>query len=359
MQTDLVLSQQTLPLIQWPQAPQVTPERKARNQRRPNEIRLRRIFKRQTNPTWGRDYVPAILAVRGEAPSASHAETITSEKMDGRGVHLLSLAESSAAILGLYHPDSVGLQEQKAFSLGGRPHPLHNFEPASPIGLQPLKGIIDVAERLGYLETLPKVRLKDAAAVGGYRSVVFPFIGDLLWAMRTKEGRHYCLNWSVKDSEEAFKRPLESKRFITPLGKLADGILVRHELESRYYEDAGIRTVFMAADAIDWHVRANLRQLFLHHRCPVSLPVAEQEELTERFRMCLVSGVPAFQLIAKLTGAGKYSLDNCRNVLYQAIWHRRLRVDLFQPILINRPLNPEVRDVLAVYADWFKEVAPC
>lgn len=350
---------QPLPALPWPKTPEVAPDIKIRTQRRPNEIRLRRISKRQTNPTWEKDYCPAILAVRGEAPSVSHALTITPEKLDGREVHLLSLAECSAALLGLYHPDSVGLQEQRAFSRGGSPHPLHNFNASSPVGLRPLKGIVDVADRLGYLEVLPKVKIKDAAAVYGYRWVVFPFIGDLLWAMRRKDGRHYCLNWSIKDSEDAFKRPLESKRFITPKGKLTEGVLVRHELESSYYLDARIRTVFLAADTIDQHVRSNLRQLFLHHGRKVSLPSAEQQELTERFRICLESGTPALELIAKLTGAGKYSLEDCRNILFQAIWHRNLRVDLFQPILINRSLNPESRDVLQVYGEWFEEMAPC
>jgi hypothetical protein len=284
--------------------------------------------------------------------------TITPEKLDGREVHLLSLAECAAAILGLYHPDSVGLQEQRAFSRGGSPHPLHNFELASPVGLRPLKGIVDVADRLGYLEVLPKVKIKDAGATGGYRWVVFPFIGDLLWAMRAKDGSYYCLNWSVKDSEDAFKRPLESKRFITPIGKLVSGLLVRHELESCYYLDAGIRTVFLAADAIDPHVRSNLRQLFLHHSRKLSLALIKQEELIERFKICLETGVPPVELIARLTGAGKYSVDDCRNVLFQAIWYRKLRVDLFQPIVINRPLNPETHDAIEVYADWFREVAP-
>jgi len=355
----LLQQQQTLAPISWPPAEEAAPVPKPRTQRRPNEMRLRRISKRQANPTWESDYCPAILAVRGEAPSISHALTITANKLNGREVHLLSLAECSAAILGLYHPNSVGLQEQRAFSRGGCPHPLHNFEGASPVGLRPIRGIVDVADRLGCLEVLPKVKIKDAATDSGYRWVVFPFIGDLLWAMRAEDGHHYCLNWSVKDSEDAFKRPLGSKRFVTPNGKLSEGVLVRHELESAYYRDAGIRTVFLAADAIDPHVRSNLRLLFLHHERRVSLPSTEQAELTERFRNCLESGVPAFELIAKLAGAGKYSLDDCRNVLYQAIWYRHLRVDLFRPILIDRPLNKETRDVLQVYGDWFKEAERC
>lgn len=333
--------------------------RSIRASRRPSERRLRRIAKRQADPSWGKDYVPAILAVQGEAPSISHALTIIPEKLDRREVHLLSLAECSAAILGLYHPNSIALQEQRAFSIRQCLHPLHNFASASPVGLKPLKGIVDVADRLGYLDVLPKVKIADACAVGGYRWVVFPFIGDLLWVMRTNDGHHYCINWSVKDSEEAFKRPLESKRFVTPKGQVTEGILVRHELERRYYQDAGIRTVFLAADAIHPHVRANLRLLFLHHNRQVFLPQEERDELTERFRSCLESGVPAFDLIVRLTGSGKYSLDDCRNILFQAIWFRRLKVDLFEPILINRPLNPEMRDVIEVYAEWFKEVVPC
>lgn len=358
MQTNHVLTpQQTLQPPQWQEVDDITHGTKTRAQRSPNEKRLRRISTRQSNSSWGKDYIPAILAVRGEAPSASHALTITAEKLEGREIHLLSLAECSAALLGLYHPDTVGLQEQRAFSIRGRPHPLHNFAPASPVGLRPLKGIVDVAVRLDYLEALPKIKIKDGS--GENRWVVFPFIGDLLWAMRSKDGHHYCINWSVKDSEDAFKRPLESKRFITPKGKLAEGVLVRHELESSYYLDAGIRTIFLAANTIDPHVRSNLRHLFLHHNRNVSLPLVEQAELIERFRICLESGVPTFELIAKLIGAKKYSLDDCRNILYQAIWNRKLRVDLFQPILINRPLNPETQDVIEFYADWFKEVTPC
>lgn len=360
MQTHFDLSQrQAISQVQWPQATDDMPRAKSRAKRAPNETRLRRVSKRQSNPTWDKDYIPSILAVRGEAPSISHALTITPEKLEGREVHLLSQAECSAAILGLYHPAVVGLQEQRAFSRSGGPHPLHNFKAASPVGLRPFSGIVDVADRLGYLDALSKVKIKDAAAPGGCRWVVFPFIGDLLWAMRTQDGRHYCLNWSVKDSEDAFKRPLECKRFVTPKGKLADGILVRHELERTYHQDAGIRTVFLAADAIDPHVCANLRTLFLAHRQSVSLSSAEQDELTERFKNCLESGVPAFELIVRLAGAGKYSVKDCRNVLFQAIWKRRLRVDLFRPVLIDRPLNPETQDVIEVYGDWFSEAEPC
>lgn len=346
-----------LPQLPWTEATNSSQEKKNRAQRQPSEKRLRLISKRQANQTWGDDYIPAICAVRGEAPSISHATTIISKKIHGREIHLLSSAEVSAALLGLYHPDVIGLQEQRAFSSGEAPHPLHNLKSGIPIGTKPLKGIIDVSERLDYLEQLPTIKVQDST--GASRSVIFPFIGDLLWAMRSKNGHHYCLNWSVKDSEDAFKRPLEGKRYTIPNGQITEKVLMRHEIENCYYQDAGIRTVFLASESIDKNVVANLRQLFLHHARKISISQEEQDEITERFRMCIASETPAYELIAKLIGAGKYSLDDCRNILYQAIWFRRLKVNLFEPIIINRPLKPEENDILEVYADWFKELPSC
>lgn len=323
--------------------------------RRPTLARLKTILKRQDNPTWGLDYTPAILAVRGEAPSVSHATIIIPEKLSLREVHVLSSSEYSAVLLGLYHPNVVGLQEQRMLSPGPRAHPLHNFPGAVAGGLPPFKGIIDVAQRLGYLSMLPRGRMNDPEREGLRREIVFPYVGDLLWAMQCSDGRYYCVNWSVKDSESAFKRPLEHERFVTPLGQVSTGLLARHELERTYHSDAGIRTVLVTGDAIDEHVRANLHQLIIHHCRKVTLPIDVQAELLDRFRSCLETGTPPNELIVRLAGADKYSIEDCKNVLYQGVWHRRLRVDLFQPLLIDRPLKPEVLDVLDVYADWFLE----
>ena len=323
--------------------------------RRPTLARLKTILKRQTNPTWGPDYTPSILAVRGEAPSLSHALTIIPEKLSGREVHLLSLSECFAALLGLYNPNVVGLQEQRMLSSGPSAHPLHNYPGAIVGGLTPLKGIIDAAERLGYLKMLPRVRLEDPENEGQRREIVFPYIGDLLWTLQGTNGRHYCINWSVKDSESAFKRPLQHKRFITPRGQISTGVLERHELERTYYADAGIRTVLVSGEAIDEHVRANLQNLFLYQNRTVNLPKDVQSELLARFHDCLETGTPPNELIVRLAGFGKYSIEDCKNVLYQGIWHRKLRVDLLQPILIDRPLKPETQDVLDIYEKWFAE----
>ena len=107
--------------------------------RGPSSSRLETIMGRQDLPTWDANYVPAILAIRTEAPSMSHALTITPEKLTGREVHLLSLSEFFAALLGLYHPNVVGLQEQRMLSPGPRQTPFNTFPVFTSPGLLPSK----------------------------------------------------------------------------------------------------------------------------------------------------------------------------------------------------------------------------
>ncbi|MEX3897830.1 hypothetical protein [Paraburkholderia sp. BR10954] len=321
--------------------------------RRPSFERLLIIMERQRDPGWGSEYQPAIRAVRGEAPNISHALTFRAMKVPGRDIHVLSAQESHALLLALYHPGVVGVQEQLAMMPHGRPHPLHNFPGAIAGKLAPLRGIVDVAERLGYTHLLPRVW---GPGPGGRPcELVFPYVGDFLLAFCKPEGDYCCINWSVKDSEIRFKRPIGTGK---RRDQFPESLLPRHELECTYYADAAIRTILLASDLIDWNVRANLRQLFLHHCREVSLSGDEQAELLARFHHCLETETPPSELIFRLTGAGKYSVDDCRNVLFQGIWFRKLRVDLFQPVLIDRPLRPEMQDVLVKYADWFSE-SPC
>lgn len=320
--------------------------------------RLKTIWERQKNPGWGFDYEPAIRAVRGEAPSTSHALVVMARKVPGRGIHLLSEQEMSAAVLGLYHPDVVGLQEQRALMPNARPHPLHNFPGAIVGGLRELDGMLDVAVRLDCLKTLPKKWIRNQQT-GTRALVIWPYVGDLLWAIRKADDHHYCVNWSIKDSEMSFKWPVENGRDNgRQRGHLMSTaeVQVRHELECAYYESAGIRTFLLGADRIDRHVASNLRFLFSHHRNEISMSEFEQVDVLERFQRCFETGATPADVIVRLCGANRgYSMEDCRNVFFQGIWSRRLRVDLFKPILIDRPLRPESRDVIDVYADWFVE----
>lgn len=316
-----------------------------------NASRLKTIYLRQESPSWEGDYVPAIQATPQEAPSISRAYILTPEKLGGREVHLLSTPERSAALLGLYHPNVVGLQEQRMLSPESSPHPLWTFPGIDRTNLPPFKGLIDVAERLGYLDLLNRLNIKNKDEFGGFISVVFPWIGDLLWAVRTSFGDVFNVNWTVKSTYSDFKRPSAKK---AGNARQLRKILARHEIEKAYYEDAEIRTIQVADEAIDQHVSWNLRQLFLHHRRQLGLTAEQREEILCKFRAALEAGVSPIEVILQFSERGTFTVNQCRSLFYQAIWNRELRIDLFHPILINLPQRQETRDVIDVYADWFR-----
>lgn len=314
--------------------------------------RLNTIYKRQDNPTWGPDYVPSILATRGEAPRISNAITAQSRKF-GREVHLLSMPEQSAFLVAAYNPCVVGLQEQRMLSPEPRQHPMSSFPGEVASNLPPLRGIIDVADRLGHLRRLPRLTVPATDATEQSVAVVFPYVGDLLLALTAKNGRKHCINWSIKADEAGFKRPISNVRRSWSIAKQEEAVLARHEIERTYYADAGIRTLFLATSKLDQHVNNNLRFLYAYAQRPLDIAKDRQDELESRFQSCIEAEIPVTALLPPLMGAGEYTLSEIQTCLFQAIWERRLRVDLFRPILIDRPLHPEVRDVLDVYSNLF------
>lgn len=315
--------------------------------------RLKTIYQRQGDPCWDSTYTPAILATPQEAPSISRAFILTPKKLRGRETHLLSTAERNATLLGLYHPKIIGLQEQRMLSPEPRRHPLWTFPGVDKTSLQSIKGVIDVAERLGYLDLLPRVKMENPEDPTQPITLVFPWCGDLLWSIQDSPSDIYCVNWTIKDSYLDFKRPAPNRNGKPLSRETSRAILGRHEIEKIYYEDACIRTVQVAGEAIDHHVAANLRQLFLHHRRPLLLTPEQRDELLQKYRSAFNTGVPPAEVILLLAERGRFTIHQCRSLLYQAIWNRELRVDLFQPVLINRPLRPESQDVLDVYSEWF------
>lgn len=324
--------------------------------RRLTPLRLATIYTRQANPTWDNQYVPSILAIRGEAPSISNIYAVKSPKF-GRLVHLLSTQEFSAYLVAAYHPGLIGLQEQRMLSPEPRCHPLCNMPGEVPTNYPAFKGIIDVADRLGYLSCLPKIWAPATTPLGEPTLVVFPYTGDLLLAMRTGEGQAQCINWSIKADEAGFKRPIA--KVGTSLPQSPEGILARYEIERTYYADAGIQTHLVVGTSFDTGVVNNLRVLYAYECTPLAMAEDERLELESRFQSCLESEQPISNLLPRLLGSGRRGLNDMLACFYQAIWQRRLRVDLFRPVLIDRPLHPETRDVVDVYAKLFQGAAKC
>lgn len=315
--------------------------------------RLRTILQRQEKQRWGPDYTPSIQATPAEAPSISRAATLSSAKL-GREIHVLSSSEKAAALLALYHPHLVDLHEQKMLSPTPRPHPLTDYPGDSSPNLPPLKGTLSAAQRLDYLHIHPCVRVSDKDEPSGKRWVPFPYVGDFLLYMRNPSGGLYCVNWSIKDSEQDFERPGPSKRPRRLSANDIQAALARHVIEDVYYADAGIPTVKIAGEQIDEHVAANLAQLFVYHKTRLNISAEHQLNLLSNFQAGLADDITPMEVILSTRSHSDVTVCDCIAVLYQAIWSRKLRVNLFKPVVIDRPLRLEQRDVLDVYARWFK-----
>jgi hypothetical protein len=271
-------------------------------------------------------------------------------KLGGRETHLLSHPELYAALLALYHPWVWELHEQKMLSPGPRPHFLSVHESSSSQIWPSLKGTLDVAERLDMFAMHPRVRFTNTA--GQLQFAPFPYVGDLLLFLRDDQGQ-YCVNWSVKDKYSGFKKRGPSPNAKPRLDAVDQSALLRHQLEESYYADADIRTVQVAGEAIDKQVRSNLRDLFLHHGRALAVAADIRESIVQYWRETIGGDIPAYKLIGLIQQRYQLDRETVRALLHQAIWRRELRVDLFQPILMDRPLRPERIDVIDHYASWF------
>jgi hypothetical protein len=318
--------------------------------RRLTSERVLRMLASQREPRFGADYVPAIRAIRSEAPSVSHCAQLHYDKL-GRSLHALSLSEVSALLVATYHPELVDVHEEKLLLPGPAPHPFHGHPMAQGASLRPLLGTLSVAERLedGRLHGRVTVVLGNDTV-----QIPAPYVGDLLLYLSDDSGP-YCVNWSVKARAEDHGMPgpgaSAKRRYDTKALKRAQ---FRSALEQIYYADAGIRTQQVAGDQIDATMASTLRRLFGHAMRPCALSRDQYEDLLVLYVAGLHSGTPPLDIALTFANRWRLRREDCFRVMYDAIWRRRLRVDLFEPLMMDRPLRPERRDVLDVYADWFR-----
>lgn len=312
--------------------------------------RLQTILERQEPARYGADYIPSTLATREEAPSISRPAMLRSTKLN-RDIHTLSTPETYAALLALYHPDLVDLHEQKMLSTWGTCHPLRNFPGFDGTHLPDFSGTVAVSERLGYLDVHPILHFVDPQT-SKKMLAPFPYQGDLLLFMR-KEESMYCLNWTVKDKDAQFTAPRPNiSRPNSPEARRA--AMARYEIEVEYYRDAGIRTQRISHENMDKILCANLSQLFAYTCRPIS-STAERNRgrVLDKLHTALELEVPPYEALEIPVLQQHCTSYEARTILYQSIWDRVLRVDLFSPVLIDYPLLKERTDVINRYSDWF------
>lgn len=310
--------------------------------------RLDQIYARQSTPTFGVAYQPAILATREEAPSTSRPATIWYNKFR-RNIHVLSYAEQCVLMLALYHPHLFELHEQKMLPPVASPHPLYCHPVAAGMVLPTMRGTVLIADELGVLDIHPIVR-----STVDNEIIEEPgcWIGDFLLFL-TDDFGPYLINWSVKSSREEFSRPVARLPPKRNMEKAERREAARHLVEKKLYEEVGISTHQIAASEIDQIVVANLRNFLLYGRRTHDFTGPEVDEILGRFSEGIHAGVSALEVVHLLTKSKNFTQYDLQIFLHQAIWERRLRIDLYTHFFIDQPMVPEQRDVLEHYSHLF------
>ncbi len=215
----------------------------------------------------------------------------------------------------------------------------------------PFKGTIDVVDRLGTFAKHPKVRAQIGADPAKWPWVPFPYFGDLTLCLEDSRGP-YVIDWPVKDKYEDFRRRGPKKSRARP-DEDDPGVVARTKLQEIYFSDAGIRSKQVVGRSIDFHLRCNLRELFLDDSYRLSVDAATCLELIDEWNQTVGADVPAYLTAYRLAKSFKLQPREVTAMLKQGIWTRQIRVNLFQPVDMDQPLHPEVEDVLVKYADWF------
>ena len=314
--------------------------------------RLRTIRKRQDPENIGSSYIPSILATREEAPSKSSPKILHSEKF-GRAIHVLSDHELNALLIGMYVGIVFEIQEQKMLSTWESLHPLTSWpkEGLDESKLPILKGTIDVASRIDALDFHPYVSWKDENQER--HRVPFPYIGDLLIFIDWQDER-YCVNWNIKGNMDDFYTPRFSSHKKDQY-KAKRKSEMRALLEDIYYADAGIRTQKIAFENVYDVLFRNLFRSWVCSELEPDLEPQAESDLIQAYRFGLQEGISPLEIILRLFRHNENMLKPARDALYRAIWNKKVEVDLFKPILFDYPLPTKQKDIIDIYAEWFKK----
>jgi hypothetical protein len=208
-------------------------------------------------------------------------------------------------------------------------------------------GTVHIAERLGKFKRHPRVWNSELEL---FEPV--PLLGDLMLFLVDTLGP-YCVEWDTKRNEGDHGKPMRrAKNGWSSTRELAKASF-KDELRVACLEELAIPIVRIHHDTFDATLRRNLGRMFCKHASPSPLSAELQAEIIEEFRAVLPAAQPPIKVVAKFTKRG-VSSANVTEVLDQAIWDRRLDVDLFRLVDPSQPLYPQQRDPYEVYSHLFQ-----
>lgn len=314
------------------------------------ESRLRVIKARQWADRWGASYVAGLWAVPSEAPGISTPSILTPAKVGLREFHTLSSAETYVALLCLHHPRVWDIHEQRIMYPLPRPHFLYGHPMASGLSFPSFAGTVELADQLQMKH--PRVRLRLGNSPKDWPVAPFPYFSDLLLFMHDAEGA-YVVNIPVKDKFDDFRRKGIRKKPRRKEEEDDPATIARQKLEENYYASAGIRTQPVARKEILNDLCWTLRDLFLDDTYVLETTGEQRADVVERLREAIGIDKPANFFARTIATECKLPFRDVIAILKQSIWRRELRVDLFRPVLMDKPLRPEVKDVFVHFAHWF------
>lgn len=313
---------------------------------------LRLRLQRQQPGLFGHDYVPAILATREEAPSDSHFSQFYWQAGD-RKLHALSPVEANCLFLALLHPGVVDIHEQKLLSPEAAEHPFVDHPLA--------KGAFQKKVTPGTLRILhdldPKHRHPSVAGelkIGERKPFSWPYVGDLLLLINVN-GQCWCVNWSVKNSADGHEIPIGRD---STNARAAYKLSLRTALERRYYDHLGIPTYQMHPALLDKQLVANLNRIHLADTT-ITQPLTSDDwaAFAQFFNHALLNRASLNSVFMPFRNQFlqfNFSRRDMTGIVYRLIANRILRVDLYRPLLMDRPLLPEQRDPITEYSTYFK-----
>lgn len=302
-------------------------------------------------PGWINDHDPLIRAKPQEAPSASWASQLNTIRHN-RVVHAISQGEMNFVLHALYNPTLFEIWDQ--FELESLPgeHPLQSHPELTAKWLPNHRGTLTIADSLGVLKDHPMIKVQDPEDPDAKVWAPKTWIGDLLLFMFDSRGP-YCVYWDVKDKRGKHDKPGPRTVSFRTTSRSTQRAAARYAVQRQLFAELKIRMVPVAAEDLDFDVSANLRQLFGWSLREPDIHPLIQTDLLECWRRGLEEGDPPFVCSSSLVKKTNLDLHECKRFFYQAIWGRILRVDLFEPIAIDKPMVPEDRDVLEFYSTWF------
>ena len=98
---------------------------------------------------------------------------------------------------------------------------------------------------------------------------------------------------------------------------------------------------------------ANLTALFSSTNTATRAGESETSYIIGKFQELVGLSITPLSILPELERRTGVDRLDCVKILYAAIWSREVRVDLYRPVLPDKPLRRERSDVLVDYSHWF------